>query len=253
LKNISSFRELKIKEGFVIIHSNLVPILKKKFNLKKFWKNLHKSIGKNKTILMPTFTFDLRSSDTWDYSKTPSQTGILTEYFRKKISTRRTIHPIHSLAIFGPKEKKVPDHYCKSSFGKGSTWEWLALNKNVCNLSIGIGLDGGATICHYPEEKAKVPYRKYIKLPIFVRKKNKKIVKKNFTYFARMKNKSFEGINNWKTCEKDLINEGIINRFKTNDGLLIQKMNAYETTKFISNKLKKNIYYLGNTKKYKKK
>ena len=66
---------------------------------------------------------------------------------------------IHSVSIFGPNYKEIPDHNCKSSFGVGSTWEWLSNNKNVCNLSMGIGLNGGATICHYPEQKHKVDYR----------------------------------------------------------------------------------------------
>ena len=80
----------------------------------------------------------------WDYKNTKSETGSLTEFFRDKISQKRTIHPIHSVSIFGPNYKDIPDHNCKSSFGLGSTWEWLSNNKNVCNLSMGIGLNGGA-------------------------------------------------------------------------------------------------------------
>ena len=99
----------------------------------------------------------------WDYNNSKSQTGIFSEYFRKKIAKKRTNHPIHSVAIWGKDIKKIPEHNSKSSFGKGSTWEWICNTKNVCNLSIGVSVHGGATILHYPEEFLRVNYR-YFKI-----------------------------------------------------------------------------------------
>ena len=246
LKLKKLFAKIKIKEDFVIVHSNLVPFNKFKFtSIRDFWDQMNEYFDFKKTIIMPTFTFNNAAKNLiWDYYKTKSETGALTEFFRKKIATRRTLHPLHSVAIFGPKAKEIPEHRCKSSFGRFSTWEWLALNKNVCNLSLGIGLEGGATICHYSEEKIGVPYRKYIKLKAIVKNKNGKKEKKLFKYYARFKKKETNGVNYWRKCENDLINSKILKKILLKD-IIIQKMNTYEATKFIIKNLRKNPYYLG--------
>ena len=55
---------------------------------------------------------------------------------------------------------------------KKSVWEWLCKRKDVLNLSIGLGLAGGATFVHYAEEISSVPYREFINLynPVFDKK-----------------------------------------------------------------------------------
>ena len=243
---------LDIKEDFIIIHSNLLAFFKKTHHKpEKVWREIFENY-KNKTIIMPTFTFSINKNKkiTWDYNRSKSETGSLTEFFRKKISKRRTVHPIHSVSIYGPNCKDVPEHDCKSSFGSGSTWEWLANNKNVCNLSIGIGLDGGATICHYPEEKLKVNYRyfKLFKAKIIDKKKN--LSERKYSYYSRINNKNFEGINNWKRCENDLIKSKILKQIKI-QGIIFQKMNCYNAVKYISMKLNKYPNYLGKLRRIK--
>ena len=241
---------LDIKENFIIIHSNLLAFFKKTYHTpERVWEIIYSNY-KDKTIIMPAFTFliNKKKKVIWDYKNTKSETGSLTEFFRDKISQKRTIHPIHSVCIFGPNYKDIPDHNCKSSFGLGSTWEWLSNNKNVCNLSMGIGLNGGATICHYPEQKHKVDYRyfKYFEAKIIDEKKNFSL--KKYSYYTRINNKKFEGINNWKKCESDLINNKILKQIKINE-IIFQKMNCYKAVNFISNKLSKNPYYIGKLKK----
>lgn len=249
-----ALKSLDIQENFIIIHSNLLAFFKKTHHTpEKVWEIIHKNF-KDKTIIMPAFTFSINKNKKviWDYKKTKSETGSLTEFFRNKISKKRTIHPIHSVSIFGPNYKEIPDHNCKSSFGVGSTWEWLSNNKNVCNLSMGIGLNGGATICHYPEQKHKVDYRyfKFFETKIIDKKNN--LFKRKYSYYTRINNKKFEGINNWKKCESDLINNKILKQIKINE-IIFQKMNCYDAVKFISMKLSKNPNYLGKLKKKLKK
>ncbi len=247
-----ALKSLDIKENFIIIHSNLLAFFKKTHHKpEKVWREIFENY-KNKTIIMPTFTFSINKNKkrTWDYNRSKSETGSLTEFFRKKISKRRTVHPIHSVSIYGPNYKDVPEHNCKSSFGSGSTWEWLANNKNVCNLSIGIGLDGGATICHYPEEKFKVNYRYYNFFEVKIVDKKNKSYRKKFSYYSRFEDRKFEGINNWKRCENDLIKSKILKQIKI-QGIIFQKMNCYNAIKFISTKLNKNPNYLGKLRRIK--
>ena len=48
-------------------------------------------------------------------------------------------------------------------------------------MSIGISVNGGATILHYPEELNKVGYRYYKKIKGKIVLKNGKNLKKNFS------------------------------------------------------------------------
>ena len=235
-----NLKKIKIKENFIIIHSDITGIIFQNFSVSELWKIIYKSFGKNKTYIFPTFTFK-HDQNAWSYTESKSECGILSEYFRKNIAIKRTIHPIHSVAIFGKNYKEIPDHNCPSSFGKNSTWEWLCNSKDVCNIALGLGLEGGATICHFPEENKKVNYRKFKNLKIKVFGKDNNIIKKKFQFYVRKKQIK----NNWKNCENDLFKKKLIKKylFKENKYPVI-KMNTYEVTNFILNKLKKNKNYL---------
>ena len=237
-------KSLKITEKFVLIHFDLHNYPNYVKNLKKFWKTLLIGIGKNKTFIIPTFTINLQENKIWDYHKTKSQTGVFSEYFRKNIAQKRTIHPIHSVCVWGKNYKVVADHKSKSSFGKGSTWEWICNSKDVCNISIGISVLGGATILHKHKEKLKVYYRYFKKFKSIILLKNKQQVKKEFFYFARKKFRNKSIINDWHTCEKDLIKNNILKKKTFSQNLLICKMNTNKATKFLINKLKRNKNYI---------
>jgi aminoglycoside N3'-acetyltransferase len=240
------FRSLRIRENFIIIHSDVVGLEFKNFSLPKLWEVIFYGIGPGKTYLFPAFSFSFLKKKIWDYHKTPSDAGILSEYFRKIISFNRTFHPIHSLSVYGKNAQDVPYQNCNSSFGKGSVWEWLCKNKDVCNLSLGIGLNGGATICHYAEENIVVNYRKYIPLEGQIIDKDKKKTMSKFTYYGRILNKNFEGINNWTQCEHDLLKKKfLVRKFFFKNSYQISIMNAKKGINFIINQLKKNREYLG--------
>ena len=55
IKNILS--NINIKEDYILIHSNLLIFDKFNFSIEDLWDVLHKTLGNNKTYLMPTFTF----------------------------------------------------------------------------------------------------------------------------------------------------------------------------------------------------
>ena len=241
--NYSKLSSIDIKEKHIIIHSDITGLVFKNFSVKKLWEIIFHSFGFNKTYIFPTFTFCFNKKKIWDYYKTKSETGILSEYFRTHVATKRTIHPLHSVAIYSKNSSKKLKHLSHSSFGKDSIWEWFSTSKNVCNVALGLNLDGGATFCHFAEEFLKVNYRQYVNLPGKVYEKRKKLIKKKYIYFIKKKNKKI--INNWAKCEKDLRKNKLIetyyvgkNRYK------ILKMNTFQVTKFLIKKLKKNPRYL---------
>ena len=108
IKNILS--NINIKEDYILIHSNLLIFDKFNFSIEDLWDVLHKTLGNNKTYLMPTFTFSFTKKKIWDYNNSKSETGALTEFFRKKIAKKRTVHPLHSLCVYVPNYKYATNH-----------------------------------------------------------------------------------------------------------------------------------------------
>ena len=244
------FLDEKIKENFIILHTSLIPFkIKSLEEVKLFWSILDKVIKNKYTIIMPSFSFNLGKKRTWDYKTTKSEMGIFTEYFRKKIAVKRSIHPFHSITCYGPLSNRIPDHISQTSFGKKSTWEWLCKRKDVINISIGTGLAGGATFVHYAEEMAEPPYRKFIDLNCKVYNREGKRLEKKYRFFARKMTKTFSAINYWKPVENDFINNNIMKRKIINKIIITTKMNTYEATEFLSKRLKDNIFYMGNYEK----
>ena len=254
----------KIKENFIILHTSLIPFrIKSLKEVKLFWNILDKVIKNKYTVIMPSFSFNIWKKKIWDYKTTESEMGLLTEYFRKKIAVKRSIHPLHSITCYGPLSNKIPDHISQTSFGKKSTWEWLCKRKDVINISIGTGLAGGAAFVHYAEEMARPPYRKFIDLNYKVFDSNGKRLGKNYRFFGLKianKNKSlgfvnyrkaetYSSANYWGPVEKDLINNSIMKKRVINKIIVTTKMNTYQATKFLSKRLKDNIFYMGSYKK----
>ena len=243
------FNGKKIEENFVVIHSSSIPLRLNKNDIKIFWKELSSFLGNKVTVIMPAFSFGFGINKIWDYHKTKSEMGVLTEYFRTKVSNARTIHPIHSVAYYGPKSHKIPNHYCSSSFGKNSFWDWICNRKDVLNVSIGLGLVGGAAFVHHVEELAKVPYREYVSLSGKVYDSFGNLLEKKFTYYARKETKNKVAENYFDLVEKDLIDHGIMKKKIIGKNLITTNMNTYKATRFLINRLKNNIYYMGHFKK----
>ena len=232
------FKKLKFKEDFLIIHSDILSFHRFKFDLNIFFKILSECLGRNKTLIFPSF--NLKKRKTWYLNSTKSEAGILSEYIRKNENTVRSLHPIHSVCIYGPKKKQIPLNKSISSFGKNSCWDWLCNSENVRNVSIGIGFVGGATFCHYAEEKAKVNYRYYKKINTLVYDAKNHLIKKKFLFFARKR--GFK--NSWKNCEKDLKRSKILIKHKNTYNIPIFSMNTKLASKFILKKISKDNKYL---------
>jgi hypothetical protein len=89
-----------------------------------------------------------------------------------------------------------------------------------------------------------VEYRKYKKIDVNIIGKNKNIIKKNFLYFARSsKIKNLK--NYWNRCEKDLLKNNLMEQFiVTENNYKIIKMNTFQVTNFILEKLENDPEYL---------
>lgn len=239
---------LKIpKHSTIIIHSSLFKLGIIEGGISSLMNCLKEVFDETYTIAVPTFTFKYAESRKWNYNDSKSETGILCEIIRNLDESVRSIHPIHSIAAYGPNAEFLTNSICPSSFGPDSSFEKL-YKLNAFNLSLGSEFVGGATFCHYTEELLKVPYRFYKYFPGQVRDRNNQIIDKKFSMFARKIEKDYEFINNWDIYWVDLLKHNLVNYSIFNSYAPIFLMNITDCLDFLYDKISENPYYVGGKK-----
>jgi aminoglycoside 3-N-acetyltransferase len=114
-------------------------------------------LGKEGTLLVPTYTYSIGKGEIFDVQHTPSAIGEFPEIFRKKTGAKRSRDPMLSNAAIGPKSDELLKDISKSCYGHGSTFEKMR-NSNAIICTLGIGIHW-ATFRHHIEEMANVPFR----------------------------------------------------------------------------------------------
>lgn len=153
---------LGIKKGdSIMVHSDIgsfgkLAAFDRTSLLQALVDSLKESVG-NGTIIMPTFTYSFFKNEPYDIANSKSTVGTLTEYFRKQTDVSRTIHPTHSVAVWG-KHKKDFLNIGKCTFGKGSIFGKIH-GMNCKIVFLGVPFHKSCTFIHYIEEMHKVPYR----------------------------------------------------------------------------------------------
>lgn len=137
---------------------NLVKIYREDFDVNVFLESLMTKVGKEGTILIPTFNWDFCQGKVFDYTKTKSQVGALGNASLRRKDYKRTKHPIYSFCIWGRDKKKLCGIDPKNSFGKGTVFEYLIEN-DAKALIIDLPTMQGMTILHHVEQMIGVPFR----------------------------------------------------------------------------------------------
>ncbi|MBF0611777.1 MAG: hypothetical protein G8345_13490 [Magnetococcales bacterium] len=113
-------------------------------------------LGKNGTLVVPTFTYSFPRMQPFDPDNTPSTCGIFSEMIRKHADARRSLDPVFSVAAVGGQARELTANVSENCFGPDSFFDrFHASNGMVCNLN----LDAGSTYLHYVERQLLVPYR----------------------------------------------------------------------------------------------
>jgi len=151
-----------LKGNNVFVHSDMTKLITKStfydryHILKKTIKKIIDGVGRNKTIIMPTFTYSYCDNNVFDIKKSKSKVGALTEYYRNMKGIMRTDHPIFSVA-----HNSLSDiHVSTDSFGEGSIFDYIY--KNDYKIAFVNTSFHYCTFIHYIEQAYGVPYR-YIK------------------------------------------------------------------------------------------
>lgn len=120
-------------------------------------------LGPQGTLAMPAFTLSYPRTRRFDSAATPSEMGALTEAFRLRPGTRRSLHPIHSICVAGARAREIAGSWAPSSFGPGSPFERIH-EADALLLCAGVGAER-LTFVHFVEEKVGVPYRGHKQYP----------------------------------------------------------------------------------------
>lgn len=118
-------------------------------DIKELLDTLVDLCGTYRTLAMPAFFFGGRELDpiayyrerpVFDVRRQPSETGLLTELFRRRKGVRRSLHPVHSVIALGPQadELVAGHHLAKTSFGEGTPFAVMAERRTAI---VGIGIE----------------------------------------------------------------------------------------------------------------
>jgi len=137
---------------------------------------LAEAVGATGTVVMPTYPMGglsqayLDQHPFFDWRRTPSRSGILTEVFRRMAGTERSINPTHPVAARGALAKWLTEgHECSAMpFDEHSPFQKL-LQMNASVLSMG--RFDSMTLRHFADHliQDQIPYPIYNERPVRVR------------------------------------------------------------------------------------
>ena len=142
-----------------MIHCSSFMFGKIEGGIQNLYNLLKTNLGKNNTLIYPSFTYSFRRNEIFNISKTPcdNNIGVLSEIARNDSKSFRNNDPLFSLVAIG-KDKYIIEREKKSCFGVNSIYEKL-FKKNFFILSLGVELTNGISEFMHIEKLAKVPYR----------------------------------------------------------------------------------------------
>jgi len=159
---VKALRDSNINNGdTVFVHSRVSAFGKllasdKNFLMQSLIDSIKETVGRDGTIIMPTFSYSFDRNEAFDVDKTRSTVGALTDFFRKQEGVVRTSHPNHSIAAYG-KRREYFAAESKDTFGRDSIFGKL-YDDNGKIIFFGAPFQS-CTFIHYIEQMHKVPYR----------------------------------------------------------------------------------------------
>ena len=240
----SLLKRLKIKKGDnIILHSNSAGLFQFKQNKSVFdifYKVLLKKIGRNGSVVIPTYNYMFPRSRLFNYLNSKSVVGNLSNFFLKKFPNRRTTNPIFSHILIGKSLDfllKIIDY---EILGAKSIFSFF--EKKNYKIFCFCCSPSDITFLHYLEKKNNVKYRfdktfsgkvRYksetmkIKIKYFVGKKkiDYSIKDKNLVNLVDNKNFIEENFGRFSCYSVNTVylNNILKKKLKTNSSFLISK------------------------------
>ena len=141
------------RESTLIVHSAIATLSRQGWRAEEIIESLLDYMAPG-NLFMPTMTWRTvtPAQPLWDEIHTASETGVLTEVFRTRYSTARSIHPTHSVAGWGPDAAALLSrhHFDTTPVSANSPYGLLRDYESYI-LLLGVGLDS-CTAIHIAEE-----------------------------------------------------------------------------------------------------
>jgi len=135
------------------------------------------------TIVVGTSSTYLCDTDKpFDVENTPSERGLLTEFFRTRESAVRSFHPFMSYSAVGKNAGHICNNVSRHPYGPETPKDRL-LDLNARCVSVGLHPRFTCTIVHHIEFLVGVPYR-YVKEFIHPVVRNGKIIREPFYLYV---------------------------------------------------------------------
>lgn len=141
------------RDGVLLVHSAFKRLSKAGYNPSDFTADLVDYMAPG-TLLMPAMSWRSVNPDNpiFDELETPGITGILSETFRKKFASHRSLHPTHSVSGCGRlAESLLQSHHLDDTPCSKNSPFGLLSDHNAYVLLVGVGFER-CTLIHHVEE-----------------------------------------------------------------------------------------------------
>ncbi|MGK4199265.1 DUF4910 domain-containing protein [Fusobacterium sp. HC1336] len=128
------------------------------FDLDIFINKIQEKITAKGTIVFPTYNWEFCRGIPFDYKKTKSKTGSLSQKALKRSDFIRTKHPIYSFAVWGKDSDKLFAMNNISSFDNTSPFAYFK-EKNYKMIFLDVSFTNSLTFTHHIEEILNTQYR----------------------------------------------------------------------------------------------
>jgi len=146
--------------GVLLVHSSLRSLGKLPDGPETAIEGFLEAVGTNGTLLMPALSYATVNAEhpSFDVLRTPSCVGAMTEFFRNRAGTLRSVHPTHSACGLGSRAGTMLGGHIRDQTPCGPNSPFCRL-KDVSGqiLFVGCGLKPNTSM-HAVEELVEPPY-----------------------------------------------------------------------------------------------
>lgn len=141
----------------LLVHANIARALEVSNAAEVVYRALLHVLGAEGTLVMPAFTSTFTDGKLFDRFETPTEMGVLADYFLKQPNAEVSPHPYHRFIASGPQAKTITRWHGPASLGTDTPFERL-LDCGAKAMMISVDWDT-FTFFHHFERLANVPYR----------------------------------------------------------------------------------------------
>lgn len=232
-----------IKKGDnIFCHTDLSKLKKLDFNYKFLpelvYKSLIKKIGKDGTLVVPTFTYSFCNKKIFDIKNFYTPCGSFSNYVKNLKNSKIYADPNVSVAIVGKNKKYFSENPTINTYDLNSFFDrFFKKGGKICNIN----LDVTSTFIHYFERKLSVKYRFDKAFYGKIKLKNKLIKKKSIIFVKYLKKENNQNLRKFILKSKKYTyskkkKNFFINTIDIKDYYRIIKINLIRDKNFLINK-----------------